>query len=38
VGSSKGRTVGVYAGALGYSYNTDQLKKKNIASRSAGPT
>ncbi len=24
------RTVGVYAGALGYSYNTDQLKKKNI--------
>ena len=27
---SKGRTVGVYAGALGYSYNTDQLKKKNI--------
>ena len=28
---SKGRTVGVYAGALGYSYNTDQLKKKNIA-------
>jgi len=28
---SKGRTVGVYAGALGYSYNVDQLKKKNIA-------
>jgi iron(III) transport system substrate-binding protein len=28
--ASKGRTVGVYAGALGYSYNTDQLKKKNI--------
>jgi iron(III) transport system substrate-binding protein len=27
---SKYRTVGVYAGALGYSYNTDQLKKKNI--------
>src|SRR6476659_2446158 len=27
---SKGRTVGVYAGALGYSYNVDQLKKKNI--------
>ena len=24
------RTVGVYAGALGYSYNTEQLKKKNI--------
>jgi iron(III) transport system substrate-binding protein len=29
--SSKGRTVGVYAGALGYSYNTEQLKKKGIA-------
>jgi len=28
---AKGRTVGVYAGALGYSYNTEQLKKKNIA-------
>jgi iron(III) transport system substrate-binding protein len=28
--ASKGRTVGVYAGALGYSYNHDQLKKKNI--------
>ena len=28
---SKFRTVGVYAGALGYSYNTEQLKKKNIA-------
>src|ERR1041385_1103621 len=27
---SKGRTVGVYAGALGYSYNVDQLKKKGI--------
>ncbi len=27
---SKYRTVGVYAGALGYSYNTDQLKKKNV--------
>ena len=27
---SKYRTVGVYAGALGYSYNVDQLKKKNI--------
>ncbi len=24
---SKGKTVGVYAGALGYSYNADQLKK-----------
>jgi len=29
--ASKGRTVGVYAGALGYSYNTEQLKKRNIA-------
>jgi iron(III) transport system substrate-binding protein len=28
--ASKHRTVGVYAGALGYSYNTEQLKKKNI--------
>jgi iron(III) transport system substrate-binding protein len=28
--AAKYRTVGVYAGALGYSYNTDQLKKKNI--------
>ena len=28
---SKFRTVGVYAGALGYSYNTEQLKKKGIA-------
>jgi iron(III) transport system substrate-binding protein len=27
---SKGRTVGVYAGALGYSYNTEQLRKKNV--------
>ena len=27
--ASKGRTVGVYAGALGYSYNTEQLKKSN---------
>jgi iron(III) transport system substrate-binding protein len=27
---AKGRTVGVYAGALGYSYNVDQLKKKSI--------
>ena len=26
-GSSKGRTVGIYAGALGYGYNKDQLKK-----------
>jgi iron(III) transport system substrate-binding protein len=29
--SSKGRTVGVYAGALGYSYNHVQLKNKNLA-------
>jgi hypothetical protein len=29
--SAKYRTVGVYAGALGYSYNTEQLRKKNIA-------
>jgi iron(III) transport system substrate-binding protein len=28
---AKGRTVGVYAGALGYSYNVEQLKKKGIA-------
>ena len=28
--ASKGRTVGVYAGALGYSYNRDLLKKKGI--------
>ena len=28
---SKGRTVGVYAGALGYSYNTEQAKKKGFA-------
>jgi iron(III) transport system substrate-binding protein len=28
--AAKGRTIGIYAGALGYSYNTDQLKKKNI--------
>src|SRR5256714_5735808 len=27
---SKYRAVGVYAGALGYSYNVEQLKKKNI--------
>jgi len=27
---SKFRTVGIYAGALGYSYNTEQLKKKNL--------
>lgn len=28
--AAKGRTVGIYAGALGYSYNADQLKKKGI--------
>jgi len=28
--AAKGRTVGIYAGALGYSYNVDQLKKKGI--------
>jgi iron(III) transport system substrate-binding protein len=28
--ASQFRTVGIYAGALGYSYNTEQLKKKNI--------
>ncbi|MCC7039910.1 MAG: ABC transporter substrate-binding protein [Burkholderiales bacterium] len=28
--AAKGRTVGIYAGALGYSYNTAQLKKRNI--------
>jgi iron(III) transport system substrate-binding protein len=28
--ASKYRTVGIYAGALGFTYNTDQLKKKNI--------
>ena len=28
--TAKYRTVGIYAGALGYSYNTDQLKKKGI--------
>src|SRR3954463_12751555 len=28
--AAKYRTVGVYAGALGYSFNTEQLKKKNI--------
>jgi iron(III) transport system substrate-binding protein len=27
---SKYRTVGVYAGALGYSYNTEQLKKNRV--------
>jgi len=29
--ASKFRTVGIYAGALGYSYHTEQLRKKNIA-------
>jgi len=28
--ASKYRTVGIYAGALGFTYNTEQLKKKNI--------
>ena len=28
--SAKYRTVGIYAGALGYSFNTDQLKKKGL--------
>jgi len=28
---SKGRTVGVYAGALGYGFNTELVKKKGIA-------
>jgi len=27
---SKNRTIGVYAGALGYSYNRDQLKKNKV--------
>jgi iron(III) transport system substrate-binding protein len=27
---SKNRTIGVYAGALGYSYNRDQLKKNRV--------
>lgn len=27
---SKYRTVGIYAGALGYSYNTDELKKRGL--------
>jgi len=28
---SKGRTVGIYSGALGFGFNTDLLKKKGIA-------
>ena len=28
--SAKNRTVGIYAGALGFSYNTEQLKKKGL--------
>jgi iron(III) transport system substrate-binding protein len=28
---SKGRTIGIYSGALGFAYNTAQLKKKGIA-------
>src|SRR5881296_374974 len=27
---TKGRTVGVYSGALGYGYNTELVKKKNL--------
>ena len=29
--ASKGRTIGVYAGALGFSYNNDQMKKNRVA-------
>lgn len=29
--AAKGRSIGIYAGALGFSYNHDQLRKKNIA-------
>src|SRR5215203_1668542 len=29
--ASKGRTVGVYAGALGYSYNVPELAKRKLA-------
>lgn len=29
--AAKFRTVGIYAGALGYSYNTDELKKRKLA-------
>jgi iron(III) transport system substrate-binding protein len=28
---SKGKTVGIYAGALGFGFNTELLKKKNVA-------
>ncbi len=28
--AAKGRSIGIYAGALGFSYNNDQLKKKNV--------
>ncbi len=28
--AAKGRSIGIYAGALGYSFNSDQLKKKNL--------
>ncbi len=28
--AAKGASIGIYAGALGYSYNNDQLKKKGI--------
>lgn len=29
--TAKGRTVGIYLGALGFGYNSETLKKKNIA-------
>ncbi len=35
---SKYRTVGVYAGALGFGYNTELLAQEACPSRSAGPT
>ena len=36
--ASKGRTVGVYAGALGYSYNPTSSRRRTSPSPSAGPT
>ena len=36
--TSGGRTVGVYAGALGFGYNKELLAEKGCPSRSAGPT
>ena len=35
---SKYRTVGLFAGVLGFGYNRDVLGKKNLAPRSAGRT